>query len=184
MKLKDNIERYRKDARKYFEEKEYLGKFERERYYQVATELDFYELEDVAYYPDDFEKTLKALIRKNPYSQLMDVFGEKLGLLDDIEKHLIEQDEDLLHIITLSDAGSVKIGNNDFSVLIPNGYGDGQTEVFITTKRVHVPLRFWTTVSGKFKIYDYDCGDDSRYTLDGDYSIFFGNGYVVFSKVG
>lgn len=178
MKLKDNIERYKKDARKYFEEKEYLGKFERERYYQVATGLDFYDLEDVAYYPDDFEKTLKALIRKNPFSQLMEVFGEKLNVLD-LEKHLKEQDEDLLHIITLSDAGSVKIGNNDFSVLIPNGYGDGQTEVFITTKRVHVPLRFWTTISGTFEI-----GNDSRYTLNGDYSIFYGNGYVVFSKVG
>lgn len=178
MKLKDNIERYKKDARKYFEEKEYLGKFERERYYQVATGLDFYDLEDVAYYPDDFEKTLKALIRKNPFSQLMEVFGEKLNVLD-LEKHLKDQDEDLLHLFTLTDTGSVKIGNDNFSILVPNGYGDGLTEVFVTTKRVHVPLRFWTTVSGEFKI-----GNDSRYILDGDYSIFFGNGYVVFSKVG
>lgn len=181
MLLKDNIENYKKHAKEYFENKKHLGTLKTNYYYQVATDLDYYDIESVEYYPDDFEKTLTALIKKNPYSQLMDVFGEKLGLLD-IEKHLIEQDEDLLHIITLSDAGSVKIGNSVFSTLIPNGYGDGQTEVFVTTKRVHVPLQFWATINGKLKIYNYDCGDDSSHTLDGEYDVFYGNGYVVFSK--
>lgn len=32
---------------------------------------------------------------------------------------------------TSSDAGSVRIGNDLFNVLIPNGYGDGYTTVIV-----------------------------------------------------
>lgn len=35
---------------------------------------------------------------------------------------------------TMSDIGSLKIGNSNFTMLVPNSYGDGETKVFVFKK--------------------------------------------------
>lgn len=87
---------------------------------------------------------------------------------------------------TSSDAGGVKVGTDGFSMIIPNGYGDGITRVAIVGKN-ELPqsdiLRFFTSVKGeKINIYSYDCGEGVSRTMSGRYGIFHGEGFVVFEK--
>lgn len=90
-------------------------------------------------------------------------------------------------IRTSSDAGGLKVGNDSFSVIIPNGYGDGDMYVAVVSKGClnHDMLNFWTVISGdKLQIYDYDCGTEANVinTLSGRYGVFFGYGFVVLEK--
>ena len=91
--------------------------------------------------------------------------------------------DDSLKII--SDAGGVKIGNDGFSTIISNGYGDGVTRCAIKDKKWnHCFLGFVTSITGNdINIYDYDCGNNPIKKLDpGRYGIYSGNGFVVFVK--
>ena len=57
------------------------------------------------------------------------------------------------------DAGSLKIGGKDFSVLIENGYGDGEFDVYVCDGR-DVPsyARFAGCFQGRnLRVFDYDC---------------------------
>ena len=83
---------------------------------------------------------------------------------------------------TVSDAGGLKIGNESFSVIVPNGYGDGDMWYTVVEKGCfnHDMLTFWTSVSGdEIHIYDYDCGSDVIETLSGRYGVYSGYGFVV-----
>lgn len=112
---------------------------------------------------------------------------------DELEKmkvkiDLISNDKDVKIIKTVSDVGSLKVGNDDFSLLIPNGYGDGEMTCYITTD-VNISekdgFKYFSLLSGKFNIYDYDCGDNVIYTTsDNAYQVWFGNGYVILNKNG
>lgn len=77
---------------------------------------------------------------------------------------------------TESDAGGVRIGiNGSFTVLIPNGYGDGKTEVIIYDEEIKMDhRRFFTSIEGsQINIYAFDCGcDELVYTLSGKYDIY------------
>lgn len=84
-----------------------------------------------------------------------------------------------------SDAGSLKIGNEEWSILIPNGVGDGITRyaVFDNESEINTDmLRYFTSVRGKFNIYDYDCGTTIDQTLDGSYLIYIWEGIIAFVK--
>lgn len=88
-------------------------------------------------------------------------------------------------IDTDSDAGGLKIGTDDFSVIVPNGYGDGTMYFAIVGKGCfnHDMLNFWSSISGKnINIYDYDCGGEVIKTLSGRYGVFYGYKFVVFEK--
>lgn len=88
---------------------------------------------------------------------------------------------------TYSDIGGLKIGSENFSVNIPNGYGDGEMYYAVVGKGCfnHNMLDFWTSIRGKeINIYDYDCGDKVIETLSGRYGIFYGYKYVVFERWG
>lgn len=91
-------------------------------------------------------------------------------------------------IKTSSDAGSVKIGVNNMSVLVPNGYGDGITRVGIIENACNFNddmMTFFTAVSGKdIAIYGYDCGDLPEITISGRYNIYYYSGLVAFVKTG
>ena len=91
-------------------------------------------------------------------------------------------------IKTSSDAGSVKIGVDNMSILVPNGYGDGITRVGIIENAREFNddmMTFFTTISGKdIIIYDYDCGDVAATTISGRYGIYYYSGLVAFVKVG
>lgn len=86
---------------------------------------------------------------------------------------------------TTSDAGGLRIGSDAMSIIIPNGYGDGDMRFTVVGKNCfnHDMLNFWTSVSGNaINVYDHDCGGDVVITLEGRYGVFYGYGFVVFEK--
>lgn len=99
--------------------------------------------------------------------------------------------------ITVSDIGGVLCGNKDFSVVVPNGIGDGDTQVIICNITEYDSIRnkygnklsFVTSLKGKFNIYIYDCckmyDDDVVATLDGEYLVYNIGDYatVIFEKL-
>ena len=85
-------------------------------------------------------------------------------------------------IMTDSEAGGLKIGNNAFSIVIPNGKGDGTTKVSIVEKFNRNMLEYFTTVEGDINIYSHDCGDEVVRTIDGIYSIYYHNGIIIFVR--
>lgn len=91
-------------------------------------------------------------------------------------------------IKTSSDAGSVKIGVDNMSILVPNGYGDGISRVAIFDNSEAFNdsmMSYFTTVRGKdIIIYDYDCGDVAATTISGRYAIYYYSGLVAFVKTG
>lgn len=91
-------------------------------------------------------------------------------------------------IRTYSDAGSLKIGHDGFTVNVPNGYGDGSMLFTVVEKGCFNPhmLDFWTDISGhEIDIYDYDCtGGKVIETIDGWFGIYYWNGFVVFERWG
>lgn len=91
---------------------------------------------------------------------------------------------------TISDAGSVKVGNDSFSVLIPTGDGDGESAYCVYTQQEldadkisTADLNYFTLLSGQFSVYDYDCGDTVSDTLEGRFNVFYAEGIVFFVKV-
>lgn len=91
---------------------------------------------------------------------------------------------------TISDAGSVKVGSDSFSVLIPTGDGDGESAYCVYTQQEldadkinTADLNYFTLLSGKFTVYDYDCGDTVSDTLEGRFNVFYAEGIVFFVKV-
>lgn len=85
---------------------------------------------------------------------------------------------------TSSDAGGVKIGNENFEIIIPNGVGDGITRVAVLNKNEMNDSAFdyITFCKGKINIYNYDCGCEIAKTIEGRYGIYSKDGFVVFEK--
>lgn len=78
-------------------------------------------------------------------------------------------------IETYSDVGAVKIGNNSFQFNIPNGYGDGDTEVLISDAQTKAPTNaeYVMYIEGDFNIYSYDCSTSNvAHTLHGAYYVY------------
>ncbi len=103
------------------------------------------------------------------------------------EKVLETTVDDVLY--TDSDAGSVLIGNEDFTIAVPNGYGDGRHPVVIC--KSSKPLNhfhYHGFIEGKFNIYNYDCGGEFGgkvvKTLEGKFGIYYQSGVVYFEKWG
>lgn len=86
---------------------------------------------------------------------------------------------------TISDIGGLKIGNDSFSIVVPNGYGDGDMYYTILGKGCFNPdmLDYFTSIRGtEINIYDYDCGDEILETISGRFGIYYGYGFVVLEK--
>lgn len=99
------------------------------------------------------------------------------------------------HFVTEADVGSVKVGNTTFMVLFPNGYGDGDVDVYVLEENESLPegIRFFTSFEAKdANIYAYDCdsyrGSEVTYTLNGRYGVYYKGGddcgSVYFQKWG
>lgn len=92
-------------------------------------------------------------------------------------------------ITTYSDVGSLKIGVEDSSVLIPNGLGDGITTVgFFDANNPYNEaldhmMMFFTKINGEFDLYEYDCGDEVAMKIKGKYFVFYSSSYIAFQQV-
>ena len=90
-------------------------------------------------------------------------------------------------VVTSSDVGSVRVGNDDFSVLVNNGRGDGDTYVYIvdgrTNSNMFDPL-FMTFRGRNIKISAYDCENEwiDGVELNGHYFARCYNGVVCIEK--
>lgn len=85
------------------------------------------------------------------------------------------------------DGGTIKIGNDDFSVHITNDYGDGTHRVYIGTEKEisniePADAKYVGSIKGKFNIYEYDCGNEILCNLEGRYGISKYNGAIYLSK--
>lgn len=121
---------------------------------------------------------------KKNINDLSDVFGGSHSTPDLWLKTILHRHD------TISDAGSVKVGNDSFSVLISTGDGDGESAYCVYTQQEldadkinTADLNYFTLLSGKFSVYDYDCGDTVSDTLEGRFNVFYAEGIVFFVKV-
>lgn len=105
-----------------------------------------------------------------------------LKLFDKLEAH---------KFTTISDAGSLKVGNSSFSTLFSNGYGDCENLVYIIDREINLHcLEFKTIIEGsEINIYEYDCGNKVIATLSGKYALYshtkngLGNKIFAFVKI-
>lgn len=89
---------------------------------------------------------------------------------------------------TMSDAGSLRIANSTFALLIPNGYGDGVTRAAVFEDRDSFSgdnlLSFFTIFeTPQAFVYDYDCGGVPVAELSGRYAAYYGEGFVALVKL-
>lgn len=111
----------------------------------------------------------QVMLESYDYSGLWKYFREMLG-----EKRKYAS----------SDAGSLKVGNDDFTILIPNGHGDGATRYAILNEDEYYGHRFryFTQLQGKFNIYSSDCGDEIAETIEGVFGIYIHEGMIALVK--
>lgn len=88
---------------------------------------------------------------------------------------------------TESDAGGLKVGNDEFSIIIPNGYGDGVTRYAVLeeddiTIDISDAMDYFTSINGKFNIYDYDCGNNILEVIEGTFAVYRYEGIIIFEK--
>lgn len=99
-----------------------------------------------------------------------------------------------LHFETNSDIGGVAVGNDSFCVNLPNGYGDGTTNVYVfNTKRIPQEieefLKFNICFGGKFNIYEDDisvCDKEKSKvlcTLEGYYGSYYPRNEMWWERV-
>lgn len=83
-----------------------------------------------------------------------------------------------------SDRGGVKVGNENFSVLIPNGYGDGATYFAVRNRDDfnESMMTYFTMIEGTFNVYSYDCGKEVYTELSGKYLAYYYEKIVVLLK--
>lgn len=105
-----------------------------------------------------------------------------------------------------SDSSAIKIGTEDFQILIGNSYGDGVMYYCVLDgegfPKIDTPFNYVTQIYGKFDIYDYDCGETIAETVGekgSEYAVYnfstedgyddltdeeySGHGYVIFLKI-
>lgn len=87
---------------------------------------------------------------------------------------------------TMSDAGGLLIGNEEFRFVIPNGVGDGGTYYAVLERNEFNSnmMNFITSCEGEFNIYNYDCDvrDGISETIEGRFGIYNYKGLIVFVR--
>lgn len=111
-------------------------------------------------------------------------FGLACGVLSRMDFYFIREMIGDRQIKTTSDAGGVRVQHDGFSVLIPNGHGDGVSRVAVFGRDEPFnaeALHYFTHIEGPFDVCAYDCSEnDIALHLDGAYNVYFGASFVVF----
>lgn len=132
----------------------------------------------------NLQNTCARLKNDNEYTK---IYKKTLKKIEELKKELSElKKADRITLYTFSDVGSVKIGNDNFNILVPNGCGDGCTTVLILGKNEEPAENnhYICTVEGDYGIYSYDLGDEVIYIVHGKYNIYNShNGVVVLKKI-
>lgn len=132
----------------------------------------------------NLQNTCKRLKNDNEYTK---IYKKTLKKIEELKKELSDlKKADRITLYTFSDVGSVKIGNNNFNILVPNGYGDGCTTVLILGKNEEPRENnhYICTIDGDYGIYSYDLSDEVIYEVHGKYNIYNShNGVVVLKKI-
>lgn len=87
--------------------------------------------------------------------------------------------------ITCFETSKLKIGNDNFSVGVSNGYGDGIMKFAVFKKgnpyinAIDHMMDWQVTIDGKFNIYSCDIGNDVALELEGSYIVYSYNGFVA-----
>ena len=74
------------------------------------------------------------------------------------------------------------IGTDKFSLLIPNGHGDGETRYAILERKDFYArdlMNYFTIIEGKFNIYSYDCGDSVCEEINGKFEVYYCQGLIA-----
>ena len=84
-------------------------------------------------------------------------------------------------------SGALMVGNDDFTVHLPNGYGGGEFTVTVSDRKPKdIRHQFLVCdIDGKFNVYARDCDkDEVLCELDGTYGVYCNNGNMYFEKWG
>lgn len=110
-------------------------------------------------------------------------YGQACGILSKYDFRFIRSMIGGKQFKTDSDAGSVRLIHDGFSVLVPNGYGDGVSRVAVLEAGDPfnpAALDYFATVEGDFGICWYDCDPSMiALTVSGRFNVYFGGGFVV-----
>lgn len=133
----------------------------------------------------NLQNTCERLKNDNEYTK---IYKKTLKKIEELKKELSDlKKADRITLYTYSNVGSVKIGNDNFNILVPNGYGDGCTTVLILGKNEEPreSNHYICTIDGDYSIYSYDLGiDEVIYKIHGKYNIYNShNGVVIFKKI-
>lgn len=133
----------------------------------------------------NLQNACERLKNDNEYTK---IYKKTLKKIEELKKELSDlKKADRITLYTYSNVGSVKIGNDNFNILVPNGYGDGCTTVLILGKNEEPreSNHYICTIDGDYSIYSYDLGiDEVIYKIHGKYNIYNShNGVVIFKKI-
>lgn len=155
--------------------------------YKVGTNEFNLDTNPIQKYNGNIKQTIIELIELNPQSQFAKEFHNLVEMsFNDLMN--LNKEHILKELKTHSEKGSVKIGNTDFEILIPNGYGDCKSDVYIVEME-DVPANYLTTIKGDFSIFEEDMPFMENVVIEklqGTYEIYNSfntdNGVVVFNK--
>lgn len=71
-----------------------------------------------------------------------------------------------------------------FTLHLPTGAGDGDSAfcIYNDGEIDTASLTYFTLISGKFNIYDYDCGNTVAEAVEGSLHVYYSSGIVFFIK--
>lgn len=88
---------------------------------------------------------------------------------------------------TISDVGGLKVGVDGFTIILPNGNGEGVMRYAVVEKdEINTSaFKFFTTIKGKnINIYGCDCGNEIEETISGWFCVYYSSGFVVLEHWG
>lgn len=116
---------------------------------------------------------------------------ERERVRKELEKAMLTQKGymDYEYFEFFSDAGSLAVGDENFHINIPNGYGDGRFICRVYDENIDLDdfkkgWKFYTTVSGDFYLFSYDCNNDigRKAEIEKDAAMKLSGRYAIYTR--